>query len=147
MDLKGIISISGKAGLYTIAGQSKSSVIVESMIDGKKFPAFASNRISALEDISIYTMEGDAPLGDVYRSLYNSLDGAEAPNHKLDMSELRAKMLEILPDYDDERVYDSDIRKLFQWYNLLHKSDKLKLKDDNAEEAKEEASEEAATEE
>ena len=73
MNLSGIIAISGKGGLFTIAGQSKNNVIVESVIDGKKFPAFASNRISALEDISIYTYEGDELLSNIYILILNIL--------------------------------------------------------------------------
>ena len=67
MNLSGIIAISGKGGLFTVAGQSKNNVIVESLIDGKKFPAFSSNKISALEDISIYTYEGDELLADIFK--------------------------------------------------------------------------------
>ena len=71
MNLSGIIAISGKGGLYTVAGQSKNNVIVESLIDGKKFPAFSSNRISALEDISIYTYEGDELLADIFKVIFD----------------------------------------------------------------------------
>lgn len=129
MNLSGIISISGKPGLYTVVGQSKSNVIVESVVDGKRFPAFASNRISALEDISIYTYDDDILLSDVYRSLHEKLNGEKAPSHKENIEKLSDILREILPEYDEERVFPSDIKKLFQWYNILEDSGKLILKE------------------
>ncbi len=146
MDLSGIIAISGKGGLYTVVGQSKNSVIVQSVTDGKKFPAYASNRISALEDISIYTYEGDELLSDVYRSIYEKEDGGKAPSHKDDINQLRDYLRAILPEYDEDRVYGSDIKKLFQWYNFLHDAEMLKLKEEKTEEA-EETEPEASSEE
>ncbi len=78
MNLSGIIAISGKGGLFTVAGQSKNNVIVESVIDGKKFPAFSSNRISALEDISIYTYEGDELLSDIFKLIFEQEKGGRS---------------------------------------------------------------------
>lgn len=138
MSLRGIISISGKGGLYKVIAQGKNNVIVESLEDGKKFPAFASNRISALEDISIYTIDEDVMLGEVYQKMFDKLSGAKALDHKSDVAELRAFLAEVLPNYDEDRVNNSDIKKLFQWYNLLQAAGLL-----NAEEV----SENAATEE
>jgi len=139
MNLSGIIAISGKGGLYTVAGQSKNNVIVESVIDGKKFPAFSSNRISALEDISIYTYEGDELLADIFKSIFDQEKGGEAPSHKDNVDDLKKYLRSILPEYDEERVFTSDIKKLFQWYNLLHSANKLELKEKNEEEEKEAA--------
>lgn len=141
MNLSGIISISGKPGLYTVVGQSKSNVIVESVIDGKRFPAFASNRISALEDISIYTYDDDILLSEVYNALYKKLNGEDAPSHKEDIEKLSDLLREILPEYDEERVFPSDIKKLFQWYNILESAGKLILKESNEDEEKEEVEE------
>ena len=138
MNLSGIISISGKPGLYVVVGQSKSNVIVESVIDGKRFPAFASNRISALEDISIYTYDDDILLSNVFRSLYEKLNGDKAPSHKESIEELSKLLRDILPEYDEERVFASDIKKLFQWYNILDTAGKLILKEENGEEKVEE---------
>lgn len=129
MNLKGIISISGKAGLFKVLAQGKNNIIVESLEDGKRFPAFASNQISALEDISIYTYDDDIPLMEVYQSMYDRYEGKEAPHFKSPISELRTEFSEILKDYDEERVYDSDIKKIFKWYNLLHKSDLLEAEE------------------
>lgn len=122
MSLRGIISISGKSGLYKVIAQGKNNVIVESLDDGRRFPAFASNRISALEDISIYTLEEDVMLTVVYKKMYDKLEGAEAISHKGDISEMRDFLGEVLPNYDEEKVNNSDVKKLFQWYNILHKS-------------------------
>ncbi len=130
MNLQGIISISGRSGLYKVVAQGKNSVIVESLIDNKRIPAHTTDRISALEDISIYTYDGDAPLKEVYTSLYEKMEGKEAPSHKENISQLRGLIEEILPDYDEERVYPSDIKKLFQWYNILHKCGKLEEKEE-----------------
>lgn len=141
MNLSGIISISGKPGLYTVVGQSKSNVIVESVVDGKRFPAFASNRISALEDISIYTYDDDILLSEVYSSLHKKLNGEKAPSHKEDIEKLSDLLREILPEYDEERVFPSDIKKLFQWYNILEGSGKLVLKESTEDTEKEEIEE------
>lgn len=122
MNLAGIISISGKPGLYRVIAQGKNSVIVESVQDNKRFPAYASDRISALDDISIYTLDSDVPLKDVFASLYAKYDGKEALSHKEDVINLQEILFEVLPNYDEDRVYPSDIKKLFQWYNLLVKA-------------------------
>lgn len=134
MDLTGIISISGKPGLYKVIAQAKNSVIVESLEDKKRIPAYAADRISALEDISIYTHGEDKPLKEIYTDIYNKENGGATLSHKDDLKKLTAYLLEILPDYDQERVYSSDIKKLFQWYNLLHKSGNLKLEEVKEEE-------------
>ena len=141
MDLTGIISISGKPGLYKVVAQAKNSVIVESLEDNKKVPAYATDRISALEDISIYTYGEDKPLKEIYTEIYNKENGGATLSHKDDIKKLAAYLSEILPDYDQERVYSSDIKKLFQWYNLLHKSGNLKLAEAQEEEKAEETTE------
>ncbi|HLV42008.1 MAG TPA: DUF5606 domain-containing protein [Brumimicrobium sp.] len=137
MDLSGIISISGKPGLFKVVAQSKNNIIVESLIDNKRIPAYSTDRISALEDISIYTYEEDVPLKEVFTNLAKKEDCGAAPSHKESMNKLTAYLEEILPDYDQDRVYPSDVKKLFQWYNILHKAGLIKL-----EEAKEEKKEE-----
>lgn len=134
MNLTGIIAISGKPGLYKVIAQGKNSIIVESLIDGKRVPAYSTDRISALDDISIYTYDEDAPLRDLLTAIFKKEAGKECPSHKDDLKDLTTYLLGLLPNYDQERVYPSDIKKIFQWYNLLHKSGNLKL-----EEAVEEA--------
>jgi len=127
MKLTGIIAISGKPGLYTVVKQSKNSVIVQNIETGRKMPAFATDRISALEDISIYTMEGDELLATVFQTIFEKENGGEAISHKADGKELHSYMSEVLADYDKERVQTSDIKKVYQWYNLLQKAGILKL--------------------
>lgn len=127
MDLQGIISISGRPGLFKIVTQGKSNVIVESLIDKKRFPAFASEKISSIEDISIFTYEEDVKLTDVFSTLLNQNEGKESINHKVEESVLRSTFTSVLSNYDIDRVYLSDIRKVFQWYNLLLKEGLLKL--------------------
>lgn len=127
MNLSGIIAISGKPGLFKVIAQAKNSIIVESLIDNKRIPAYSTDRISALEDISIYTYSEDKPLKEIYRSIFEKEKGGECPSHKDSLDKLVKYLLEVLPDYDAERVYSSDIKKLFQWYNLLHKSGNLIL--------------------
>jgi hypothetical protein len=134
MNLTGIIAISGRPGLYKVIAQGKNSIIVESLIDNKRFPAYATDRISALDDISIYTYDEDAPLRDLLTAIYTKEGGKECPSHKEDLKVLQTYLLEILPNYDQERVYPSDVKKMFQWYNLLHKSGNLKVEEVKAEE-------------
>ena len=121
MNLTGIISISGRPGLFKVIAQGKNSVIVESMIDKKRFPAYATEKISTLEDISIFTYEEDVKLTDIFAKMLE-LYPTEAPSHKADMKELEAALAQFLPNWDQDRVYPSDVRKLFQWFNLLIKA-------------------------
>lgn len=125
MNLKGIISISGKPGLFKVVSQGKNSLIVESMLDKKRFPAFAANKISALEDISMYTEEDDVPLSDVMQKIYDKEAGKACPVANGEASEQHAYFESILPNYDKERVYNSDLKKLFNWYNLLQSAGEL----------------------
>ena len=126
MDLSGIIAISGKPGLFKVVASNRTSLVVESLIDGRRTTALPTHRISALEDISIYTEDDDVPLKDVYSTIFDKENGGAAPNHKGDMAELKQYLESILPNYDEDRVYNSDIKKLFQWYNVLHSADALK---------------------
>ena len=121
MQLSGIIAISGRPGLFKVIAQGKNSVIVESMIDKKRFPAYATERISTLDDISVFTYEEDVKLTDIFAKMLE-LYPTEAPSHKADMKELEAALAQFLPNWDQDRVYPSDVRKLFQWYNLLLKA-------------------------
>ena len=126
MNLKGIISITGKPGLYRVISQGKNTLIVESLNDGKRFPAFASSKVSALEDISMYTSEEDVPLGDIIRKIYDKEKGGKSIDAKEDASAHHKYFEEILPNYDKDRVHNSDLRKLFSWYNILQESGTLK---------------------
>jgi len=125
MNLKSIIAIAGKPGLFKVVAQGNQSIIVESLLDKKRLAAHASNKISALEDISIYTDDEDVLLSDVYRKIYDKENGGACLSHKATEEELRSYLIEVLPNYDRERVYLSDIKKLFNWYNMLQSSDLL----------------------
>ncbi len=119
MDLTGILSLSGKSGLFKSVAQTKSGLIVESLVDQKRFPAYVSDKVSSLEDISIFTTDKDLPLKDVFGMIYKKEDGKPCIDHKSADAELKKYLEEVLPTYDKDRVYISDIRKLFMWYNIL----------------------------
>lgn len=117
--LKEILSIAGKPGLQRLISNASNAIIVESLIDGKRFPAYSNSKIIALEDISIYTENEDMPLKEVFKRIYDKENGKPAINHKESQEKITTYFNEIVPEYDKERVYISDIRKIIQWYNLL----------------------------
>jgi len=138
MNLTGIISISGKPGLSKIVSQTRTGLIVESLVDGKRSPVHGAERVSSLEDISIYTYEEDILLKDVFQKIFDSTKGVAILSHKSSAAELSAYLKEVLPNYDEERVYASDIKKLVQWYNLLQSKDLL-IQDEEEDASKKEA--------
>lgn len=119
MSLTKVISIAGKPGLYEILGQTKGGFITTSLLDGKKSPVKNTQNVSVLSDIGIYTYETEIPLGQVFLSIHEKFEGKEAINHKAPNNELTALFSEVLPEYDEERVYVSNIKKVVQWYNIL----------------------------
>lgn len=121
MDLKGVLAVSGKPGLFKMISQTKGGLIVEGFEDKKRLPVYSAHQISALEEISIYTNESDIALKDVFKKMFELLEGKEVMNAKSDKNEMMNFFTEVLPDYDEEKVYHSDVKKLFQWYNLLLK--------------------------
>ena len=126
MDLSKVMAISWKSGLFKIISQSKASIIVESLTDGKKLPVFATHRSSVLEDISMFTYTEDVPLKKVFWSMYQKEDGKPASvDAKADGNELKNYFEQVLPDYDQERVYASDIKKVIAWYNQLLQHDMI----------------------
>jgi hypothetical protein len=131
MNIKEILAISGKPGLYKLLSQGKNSIIVESLMDSKRFPVYEAHQISALEEISIYTETDDVPIKDVFQKMFDKLEGKEAMSHKSSAKELIAFFAEILPDFDRDRVYNSDIKKVFQWYNALCNSGYLEMEDES----------------
>ena len=108
-----------------MVSQAKNSIIVESLTDGKRMPAYATSRISALEDISVFTEEGDMKLEEVFKLIYEKENGQKAINPKSSANELKEYFESILPDYDRDRVYVSDIKKILTWYNLLIEQEML----------------------
>ena len=119
MELKDIVAINGKPGLYEIKAQSKGGIIVESLIDSKRFPITVTHNISALNEIAIYTYEEEIPLRIILKTIGEKEEGKESINPKESGKVLTSYFREILPDFDEERVYTSNIKKLLQWYNLL----------------------------
>jgi len=118
--LKEVLSISGKPGLYKMVSQAKNMIIVESLIDGKRIPAYSRDKVISLGDIVIYTDNEDFALAKVFESIRIKEQGGLCPvSTSADNNALRQYMEEILPNYDRERVYPSDMRKLFAWYNIL----------------------------
>lgn len=118
--LKEILSVTGKPGLFKLVSQGKNMLIVESLIDGKRIPAYSRDKVVSLGDIAMFTETEEVPLSEVLEKLKTKENGQPASiDPKADNDTLRKFMAEILPDYDRDRVYPSDIRKLISWYNLL----------------------------
>lgn len=141
MELSEIASIAGKGGLFKITKPTRSGVIVESLDEKKqKLVASASNRISILKEISIYTtdQEGSVPLESVLKKMNEDFDEDLGVNSSSNPDELKAFMKHIVPEYDQSRVYVSDIKKLISWYNILYKEAPEVLKAANGENKEEE---------
>ena len=127
MNIEGIINVSGKAGLHKIVSQGKNSVIVESLTDGKRMPVYSHTSANSLEEIGIYTYEDTIPLVDVFTNIEEKEDCKVCISHKSSKTELESYFREIIEDYDEDRVYISDIKKVFQWYNALYSSGLVEL--------------------
>lgn len=137
MDLTEILSIGGKPGLYKMLSQTKNGLIVQSLgQDKKRIPVYASDKVSTLEEISIFTYDEDMPLKEVFQQIYEKLEAKEAISHKSSPDEMKAFMEKVLPNYDKERVYVSDIKKLIQWYNILLSENLISLEKEEEEEEK-----------
>lgn len=119
MNLEKILAISGKPGLYALIVQTRSGFIAESLLDGKKITVGLKSNVSLLSEISIYTHDAEKLLAEVMRNIAIKEDNGPAISHKEDNAKLIAYFKEILPDYDEERVYPSDIKKVLNWYGIL----------------------------
>lgn len=143
--LREILAITGKPGLFKIVSHSGKTLIVEDLVSGKRFPVSARERVVSLGDIAMYTESEDKPLGEILDTIYTKEDGK-----KLDVKEiisndgLKTKFEEYIPDFDKDRVHDSDVKKLFTWYNLLVEKGYTKFAE---EEQKEESSKEEEAQE
>lgn len=122
MVLEKIISISGKPGLYQLISQLRNGFIIEDVISKKKISIGNSSQVSLLDNISMYTFDKEVPLFQVFENIAKANDYKETISHKSSEAELREFMLVALPNYDTDRVYISDIKKLAQWYNILQKA-------------------------
>ncbi|MFB6342721.1 DUF5606 domain-containing protein [Saccharicrinis sp. FJH62] len=134
--LKGILSISGKPGLYKMITQGKNSIIVESLLDGKRIPAHSFAKVISLEDIAIFTETEEVSLAEVFKAIIEKEgEGNPAPDaKKISGDELKEYFEEILPEYDRDRVYVSDMKKVLVWFNLLLENDLLKMDEEDKEE-------------
>jgi len=119
MTIDKIISISGKPGIYELITGDKKNIIVQSLVDGKRFPISALSNISTLDSIAIYTDVKEVPLTEVFYTIFQKENGKETISHKESANKLTEFFSKILPDYDIERVYVSNIKKIVQWYNIL----------------------------
>lgn len=146
--LKRILSIAGRPGLFKLVNQGKNMLIVESLTTGKRTPAYAHDKVVSLGDISIYTNEGDVPLSEVFETIKEKNNGQSVDVKAIGSdADIRNYFAEILPEFDNERVYTNDIKKVFAWYNQLIASGVTEFKDeeiaqDEAAEAAEKADEE-----
>ena len=140
MDLTKILSITGKPGLFKMVGEAKNNIIVESLVDGKKIPAFTHDRISTLKEISIFTQDEDVPLKDVLKSIFTMQNEQPVPDmKKASSTEIKALFEKALPTYDQDTVYVSDMKKIFGWYNLLLEKGLIDLVEEEEETEAEEA--------
>lgn len=139
MGLDKILAISGKPGLYKMIAQTRSSFIAESLIDGKRLSVGIHHNVSILSEIAIYTLTEEKPLREVFALIKEKEAGNPTSiSHKDSKDTLEEYFFGVLPDYDEDRVYASDIKKIIQWYNLLHKHDLLILDEEETVSAEEE---------
>jgi hypothetical protein len=133
--LKGILSVSGQPGLFKLIAEAKNRIIVESLLTGKRMPVGTTTKISSLEDIALYTNSGDLPLRDVLKKISQHEQGGQTIDSKSADQEIKKYFGTVIPDYDRDKVYVSDIRKVLLWYNILQEKELLVFEE--TEEAKE----------
>ncbi len=119
MTLEKLIVVTGKPGIFKINSQTKAGLLVESLVDNKKFPIHNIHNVSSLNDIAIYTDEDEVSLRTIFKTIYDREKGKPTINHKESKQVLTKFFSEVLPNYDVERVYPSNIKKIVQWYNML----------------------------
>jgi hypothetical protein len=134
MVLKDILSISGEPGLFKFIAQGKNAMIVEHLETKRRSSAFGSAKVSSLEEITVYTEKEDIPLGKIFDLIFEKNNGGPAIDYKSDPEKLKAWFSEVLPEYDKDKVYTSDIKKIAHWYNILHALNLL-VKDEPEKEA------------
>ena len=137
--LKDILAISGQSGLFKMVSKGNNSVIVESLINGKRFPAHSSNKIISLEDIAIFTVSEEIPLKEVLKKIADKESSKKSIDPKSSANDLKKYFKEVLPEYDEDRVYVSDIKKVFLWYSILQENEMLNFEEETVEETTEES--------
>lgn len=135
--LKGILAISGQSGLFKLVAESKNSIIVESLDTKKRFPVHSATKVSSLEDISVFTNEGDVALSKVLKSIFEKENGGVTINHKMPDKNLKSYFEEVLPEFDKDKVYISDIKKILVWYNILLEKELLVFPEESEEKSQE----------
>lgn len=144
MYLEKLITISGKPGIFKVISQTKGGFIIEDIITNKRTSISTQNQVSLLENIAVYTYDEEIPLKDLFDKIYEFTNNNQAIHHKESSAKLREFMLQVLPNYDKERVYDSDLKKIIMWYNLLQsqglispeKKGEIKEKEEKSEKPK-----------
>ncbi len=134
--LKGILSVSGQSGLFKLVAESKNNIIIESLETLKRMPVHSTSKISALEDIAVYTENGDVPLKDVFKAISEKENGGPAISPKAPDSVLKSYFEKVVPEYDKGRVYISDIKKVLSWYNVLQHKELLDFTETEGENGK-----------
>ncbi len=140
MSLEKVLSIAGRPGLYKLKTQTRTGFLAESLLDGKSISVSGRHNVSLLSEIAIYTLTEEVPLREVFKKISEKEDGKETISHKSSKEELEEYFFGVMPDYDEDRVYPSDIKKVVQWYNLLVKNgmtDFSEPKEETQEEEKE----------
>ena len=144
MKITDILAVAGKPGLYQVLASGSASIVVESMVDGKRSSIPGTARVSNLADITMYTHDDDVPLLDILNRMHEAQKGEAGPSHKDAAQAIRDFVDGIVPELDHDRVYQSDLKKLVQWYNLLVGKGAFPLEapEDPEEKAKEEKAKE-----
>ncbi|ATA89730.1 hypothetical protein CAPN001_20040 [Capnocytophaga stomatis] len=138
MNLNKILAISGKPGLYHLESQTRTGFLATSLLDGKRVSVGIRNNVSLLSEIAIYTLETEVPLAEVFKNIkQKENNGKTSISHKSDDATLEEYFFSVLPNYDEDRVYASDIKKVIQWYNLLLEKGFLEETPENKEEVSE----------
>ncbi|NBC57216.1 MAG: hypothetical protein GVY05_02880 [Bacteroidetes bacterium] len=137
MEFDKILSVSGKPGLYELKTQTRTGVLAQSLVDGRKIQVNLRNNISILSEISIYTYADEVPLKEIFQKIYQKTEGQKSIDHKSPKKELEKYFREILPEYDEDRVYQSDIKKIIQWYNILIENNFTDFEDKTASDEEE----------
>ena len=127
MKLEGIINVSGKPGLFKIISRSNNTVIIESLTDQKRTAIYSHNQANLLDEIGIYTYNDTVPISDIFTEIAKKTSCGQSINHKSSKDELMNYFRGILPEYDEDRVYISDIKKVIQWYNIMQSVNLIKI--------------------
>ena len=135
MELDKIIAISGRPGLFEVKVQTRTGFVAHSLVDGKPITASARDQVSLLSEINIFGLQKEVPLGEVLQMIFSKEAGQKCPvKPKAPGADLEAYFFEVFQDYDEDRVYPSDIKKIIQWYNILIENELLSAASDTTEE-------------